>query len=81
MKTLVLIPARAGSKEIKNKNLKKLGPRTLVEHTFITACKIKNIDDIILSTDSKQIIRLSKKHKKIQTLFIRPKNMQQINQK
>ena len=73
MKTLVLIPARAGSKEIKNKNLKKLGPRTLVEHTFITACKIKNIDDIILSTDSKTVIKLSKKYKKIKTLFIRPK--------
>tara|TARA_B110000483_G_C18175738_1_gene535010 strand:+ start:346 stop:1026 length:681 start_codon:yes stop_codon:yes gene_type:complete len=81
MRTLVLIPARAGSKGIKNKNLKKLGQKTLVEHTFLTACKLKKIDDIILSTDSKQIIRLSKKYKKIQTLFLRPKKFAADNSK
>tara|TARA_Y100000816_G_C26031596_1_gene540032 strand:+ start:450 stop:1130 length:681 start_codon:yes stop_codon:yes gene_type:complete len=81
MKTLVLIPARAGSKGIKNKNLKKLGQKTLVEHTFLTACKLKKIDDIILSTDSKQIIRISKKYKKIKTLFVRPKKFAADNSK
>ena len=75
MNTLVLIPARSGSKGIKNKNLQKLSNKTLVEHTFITASKLKNINDIILSTDSKKIINLSKKYKKIQTLFVRPKRL------
>ena len=72
MKTLVLIPARAGSKGIRNKNLRKLQKLPLIEHTFKLASKLKGIDEIILSTDSKKIINLSKKYKKIISPFIRP---------
>ena len=61
MKTLVIIPARAGSKGIKNKNLRKINNTSLVENTFKLASKLKNIDDIIVSTDSKKIIKISKK--------------------
>tara|TARA_B110000027_G_scaffold6368_1_gene5802 strand:- start:1487 stop:2173 length:687 start_codon:yes stop_codon:yes gene_type:complete len=81
MKTLVIIPARAGSKGIKNKNLRKINNTSLVENTFRLASKLKNIDDIIVSTDSKKIIRISKKFKKIKSPFIRPKHLASDNSK
>jgi CMP-N-acetylneuraminic acid synthetase len=81
MKTLVIIPARAGSKGIKNKNLRKINNTSLVENTFRLASKLKNIDDIIVSTDSKKIIKISKKFKKIKSPFIRPKHLASDNSK
>ena len=50
-----LIPARSGSKRIKNKNLKKIGKFTLVAHAIRIAKKTKNIDRIFVSTDSNYI--------------------------
>tara|TARA_A100001011_G_scaffold399855_2_gene510587 strand:+ start:1022 stop:1711 length:690 start_codon:yes stop_codon:yes gene_type:complete len=81
MKTLVLIPARSGSKGIKNKNLRKINNRPLIEYTFHLAEKLKNIDDIILSTDSKKIVKKSIKYKKIKSPFLRPKNLSLDNTK
>jgi len=49
---LAIIPARGGSKGIKNKNLKKIFNQSLVARAIIFAKKIKYIDDIIVSTDS-----------------------------
>ena len=60
-KILALIPARGGSKGIKNKNLKKINKISLIEHTsnFIDKCKF--FDEKILSTESKKIIRQAEK--------------------
>ena len=47
MKLVCLILARKGSKRIKNKNLQKVGKKTLIAHTIEFAKKIlptKNID-------------------------------------
>ena len=53
MTVLALIPARSGSKGVKNKNIRKLGGHSLLEWS-IAACKSsKLIDTIIVSTDSK----------------------------
>ena len=54
MKTLILIPARSGSKGIKNKNLRKINNTPLIEYTFKLANKLNKFGDIILSTDSKK---------------------------
>ena len=48
---VALIPARAGSKGIKNKNIKKIAGKPLIEHT-LAAERAPIIDDIF-STDSK----------------------------
>ena len=50
-----LIPARSGSKRIKNKNLKKIGKFSLVAHAIRMAKKTKYIDRIFVSTDSNYI--------------------------
>ena len=49
---LAIIPARAGSKRVTNKNLKELGGRPLLEWTVQAAMGSKYLDKIVLSTDS-----------------------------
>jgi len=73
LKILGLIPARAGSKGIKNKNIVDLGGIPLVEHTFKFVSNFKAIHKLALSTDSKKIIEICSKYKKIEVPFVRPK--------
>jgi CMP-N,N'-diacetyllegionaminic acid synthase len=70
---IALIPARAGSKGIKNKNLKKINNKSLTELAIDITKKSKIFDKIILSSDSKKILRLSSKYKIISHL--RSKNL------
>ncbi|MBK1972861.1 acylneuraminate cytidylyltransferase family protein, partial [Campylobacter sp. TTU-622] len=55
-KTLALIPARAGSKGIKNKNLALLANKPLVYHTIKAAKEATCIDKIVLSSDGDEIL-------------------------
>jgi len=52
MYTLAIIPARSGSKGIKNKNIKKINNHTLIEKAYKTAKDSKIFTKIIVSTDS-----------------------------
>lgn len=58
---VALIPARGGSKEIKNKNLKKLNGKPLLEYTINEAKKSKLLDSIYISSDSDKILNFGKK--------------------
>ena len=69
---LVIIPARGGSKGIKNKNKKKINGKPLVEWTIIEAKKIFDSKNILLSTDDSKIANIGIKNK-IQVPFLRPK--------
>jgi N-acylneuraminate cytidylyltransferase len=55
------IPARSGSKSIKNKNIKKFCGKPLIYYTFKILSNIKNIKKIIFSTDSMNYIKIAKK--------------------
>ncbi len=55
MKNFAFIFVRGGSKRIKNKNLKKIKGKTLLEITINQAKKINKINKIFVSTDSKKI--------------------------
>lgn len=55
-KILAFIPARAGSKRLVNKNKKLLNGKPLFEYSIEVAKKSKYIDDIIVSSDSKEIL-------------------------
>lgn len=52
---LVIIPARAGSKGVPGKNIKLLGGKPLIEYTIDVAKAVFNKNEIIVSTDSKEI--------------------------
>ena len=54
MKVLGIIPARKNSKGIKNKNLKKLNGKPLIEYTIESAIKSK-INHIIITSDIKSL--------------------------
>ncbi len=60
-KTICLIPARGGSKRIKNKNIKKFFGKPLLERVIETAKKSKLFDNIYVSTDSVKIKKLATK--------------------
>ncbi|WP_443640330.1 acylneuraminate cytidylyltransferase family protein [Candidatus Njordibacter sp. Uisw_039] len=49
---IALIPARAGSKGVLNKNIKMLGGHALIEWSIAACKKSKSIDRVIVSTDS-----------------------------
>ena len=53
-KFLCIVPARQGSKGIKNKNIVRLNKLPLLAWTIKAAKKSKYIKEIIVSTDSKK---------------------------
>ncbi len=71
MKILLFIPARGGSKGIKNKNLVRIKNKPLIKFTIDIAKKLKDYD-IFISSDSKKIINYCKSLG-VKVEYIRPK--------
>lgn len=74
----VLIPARGGSKSIKDKNIVKIKKKELIYFTIQTAKKLKKISKIVVSTDSKKIAKVAKLYG-AEVPFIRPKKYSKDN--
>ena len=72
MDNVIIIPARAGSKRIKNKNMKLFFGKPLIYYSIKAALDSKIFDKIHISSDSKKIINYAKKFK-INSDFERPK--------
>lgn len=66
--------ARGGSKKIKNKNIAKINNLPLIYYTIKECLKSKYLTNYIVSTDSKEIEKISKKYK-ADVPFLRPKNI------
>ena len=75
-KILALIPARGGSKGIKNKNITLLTGKPLIAYTIEAAEKSKYIDTIVVSTDSNKIAEISKQYGAL-VPFLRPHELAQ----
>ena len=60
MKPVCIIPARKGSKRIKNKNIKLFAGKPLISYVIKTARKSKLFSRIIVSTDSRKIANIAK---------------------
>jgi len=61
IKIWAIIPARSGSKSIKDKNIKKIGGRSLIEHSIRSAKQINKVEKIIFSSDSKKYLKIANK--------------------
>lgn len=61
-KVIVIIPARSGSKSIKNKNIIKIKGKPMIEYTIEYAKKSKIVDCIVVSTDSQKYLNKIKKY-------------------
>ena len=57
-KYICIIPARAGSKGIKNKNIAILNGLPLVQHSINTAKKLRKYCDIAVSTNSPKVKKI-----------------------
>ena len=64
--------ARGGSKEVKNKNIRKINGKPLIWFTIKEALKSKLIDQYIVSTDNQAIKKISQKYG-AEVPFLRPK--------
>lgn len=72
---LIIIPARSGSKGIKDKNIKKLKSKPLIYYSIRVAKKIKEKSKTIFcSTDSIKIKNIVQKFN-VKVPFLRPKNI------
>ncbi len=71
-KNIVIIPARANSKRLPNKNLKLLGNKPLIAHS-IEYAQNNGISDIVVSTDDERIKTIAQKYGV--TIQNRPKHL------
>ena len=71
LKILALIPARAGSKRVKNKNIRVFRGKPLIAHTIEQAKSSKYINRIIVTTDGPEIAKISQEYG-AEVPFMRP---------
>jgi len=71
---LAVVPARSGSKEIRNKNIKLINGIPLIGYTANFINKINFIDNAVCSTDSKKYAKISNKYN-LDTPFLRPDDL------
>ena len=71
-----IIPARSGSKSIKDKNLALLGGHPLIAYSIALAKLTESIDKVIVSTDSLEYAKIAEKYG-AEVPFLRPKALSQ----
>jgi CMP-N-acetylneuraminic acid synthetase len=74
---LLVIPARSGSKRIKNKNFKIFKGKPIIYYSIVTAIKARIFDKIVISTDNKKYINFLKNFNI--DIFFRPKKLANDN--
>ena len=75
---LAIIPARIGSKRIKNKNIKNFEGKPIIYYSILAAKLSGVFDKIIVSTDSLKIASISKKYG-ADVPFLRSKELSKDN--
>jgi CMP-N,N'-diacetyllegionaminic acid synthase len=74
MKIFAVIPARGGSKGLPRKNIRPLGGKPLIAWTIEQALKVKEIDQLICSTDDHEIANVAQSFG-CDVPFMRPKKL------
>tara|TARA_Y100000590_G_scaffold466302_1_gene641193 strand:+ start:3295 stop:3999 length:705 start_codon:yes stop_codon:yes gene_type:complete len=73
-KIFCLIPARSGSKRIKNKNIVNFYGKPIIAYSIIAAIKSRLFQEVYVSTDSKKISKIAKRYG-AKIPFLRPRNI------
>ena len=68
---IAIIPARSGSKGIKDKNLCNLCGYPLLAYSIVAAIIAKQVDRVLISTDSEQYAEIARRYG-AETPFLRP---------
>ena len=71
---VALVPARAGSKRVPDKNIRPLEGHPLIAYTIAAALESKIFSDIIVSTDSEQYAEIAKYYG-AEIPFLRPSEL------
>jgi CMP-N,N'-diacetyllegionaminic acid synthase len=78
VKLLAIIPARAGSKRLPGKNVKLFRGKSLVARTIEFAIKLNIFENILITTDSKEVLKVAKKYP-VLVPWLRPKKLSMDN--
>lgn len=78
MKSLVIIPARGGSKGLVEKNIRPINGMPLIGWTIKSALQAFDKDDIFVSTDDQNIVNVAERFG-LGVPFLRPSNLAQDN--
>lgn len=78
MKPICLIGARAGSKGVQKKNIRKFGKKPLIAHTIESVLKSNLFSHVIVSTEDKEIAKIALKYG-AEVPFMRPKSLAKDN--
>ncbi|MDD4113315.1 MAG: acylneuraminate cytidylyltransferase family protein [Herbinix sp.] len=62
VRNLAIIPARSGSKGLKDKNIKSLHGKPLIAYTIEAALEAEIFDEVYVSTDSEKYAEIAKQH-------------------
>ena len=62
MKNIAIIPARSGSKGVKDKNIRDLCGKPLIAYTIEAAIKSGEFDEIMVSTDSEKYAQIAEQY-------------------
>ena len=81
MSVVAIIPARKGSVRLPNKNRKILSGLPLIDWSINTAKKLQFLDDIIITTNDKIILKRLKKKGEFIKIFNRPEKLCKNNTK
>ena len=73
-KSVALIPARSGSKRLKDKNIKRLLGHPLIAYTIVSAMESRLFNEIVVSTDSEEYAKIAK-HYGAKIRSTRPKDI------
>ncbi len=71
MKCIAIVPARSGSKGIKDKNIRPVNGKPLIHYTLEAAVESEVFDEVMLSTDSCQYADIARQVKGVSVPFLR----------
>ena len=76
--TIALIPARSGSKGVRDKNIQRLNDHPLIAYAIKAAHKVKAIQRVFVSTDSESYANVAKEYG-AEVPFLRPGELSEDN--